>query len=83
MAECLGVADGEGEVHLVGDELPWVDATRQDRTGGHFPGVYKGHTEVSKVSSEKPVHLESEPVTWTCRVLTSLMTRRVQPQGPR
>lgn len=64
MADCVGVADeGEGEVHLVDDEPPWVDAVRQDQAGGHFPGVYKGHTEVSKDSSEKPVHLESEPVT--------------------
>lgn len=63
MAECLGVADGEEEVHLVDDEPSWVDAIRQGQTGGHFPGVYKGHTVVSKDSSEKPVHLESEPVT--------------------
>lgn len=59
-----------------------MSAIRQDQV----EVISQGYTKASKDSSEKPVHLESEQshsYSWTCRLLTSLMTTRVQPQGPR
>ena len=72
--KCSGGADeGEEEVHLIADnQPPWVDAVRQGQAGGHFPGIHKGHTEVSKGSSEEPVHLEGEPVTAIHRLVAGV-----------
>lgn len=43
------------------DEPPWVAAVGHGQAGGHFPGMHKGHTEVSKGSSEELVQREDEP----------------------
>lgn len=59
-----GANEGQEEIDFIADDKPpWVDPVGQGQTGGHFPGIHKSHTEVSKGSSEKPVHLQGEPVT--------------------
>lgn len=52
-----GAEEAKEEVYLIADdELPWVDAVRRGQTEGHFLGVHKGHTEVSKGSSVAAIH---------------------------
>lgn len=43
------------------DEPAWVAAVGHGQARGHFPGVHKGHTEVSKGSSQELVQWEDEP----------------------
>lgn len=54
------------------DEPLWVAAVRHGQAGGHFPGFHKGHTEVSKGSSEELVQQEDEPFAAICRLVAGV-----------